>query len=236
MRVPCQMVAEILVQLTEQVDVGVTTFELESLALAAVKKRKAKAAFKGYCGFPYALCCSVNEQVVHGMPSKKPLLSGDILSIDFGVFYDDYYGDAAVTIAVGDVSDQAVGLITNTEKALDAGISSAVVGGRLFDISYAIQSFVENKGFSVVRDFVGHGIGKSLHEDPQIPNYGVPGTGVSLKPGMVLAIEPMINLGSYDVKVLEDGWTVVTCDGNLSAHFEHTVAITENGPEILTRL
>lgn len=236
MRVPCQMVAEILAQLTEQVDVGVTTFELESLALAAVKKRKAKAAFKGYCGFPYALCCSVNEQVVHGMPSKKPLLSGDILSIDFGVFYDDYYGDAAVTIAVGDVSDQAVGLITNTEKALDAGISSALVGGRLFDISYAIQSFVENKGFSVVRDFVGHGIGKSLHEDPQIPNYGVPGTGVSLKPGMVLAIEPMINLGSHDVKVLEDGWTVVTCDGNLSAHFEHTVAITENGPEILTRL
>lgn len=236
MRVPCKMVAEILAQLTEQVDVGVTTFELESLALAAVKKRKAKAAFKGYCGFPYALCCSVNEQVVHGMPSKKPLLSGDILSIDFGVFYDDYYGDAAVTIAVGDISDQAVGLITNTEKALDAGISSAVVGGRLFDISYAIQSFVENKGFSVVRDFVGHGIGKSLHEDPQIPNYGVPGTGVSLKPGMVLAIEPMINLGSYDVKVLEDGWTVVTCDGNLSAHFEHTVAITENGPEILTRL
>jgi len=236
MRVPCQMVAEILAQLTEQVDVGVTTFELESLALAAVKKRKAKAAFKGYCGFPYALCCSVNEQVVHGMPSKKPLLSGDILSIDFGVFYDEYYGDAAVTIAVGDVSDQAVGLITNTEKALDAGISSAVVGGRLFDISYAIQSFVENKGFSVVRDFVGHGIGKCLHEDPQIPNYGVPGTGVSLKSGMVLAIEPMINLGSYDVKVLEDGWTVVTCDGNLSAHFEHTVAITENGPEILTRL
>ncbi len=230
------MVAEILTLLSEKIVVGVTTLELEALALAEVKKRKAKAAFKGYCGFPYALCCSVNEQVVHGMPNKTPLLSGDVVSIDFGILYDEYYGDAAVTVAVDEVTDQASMLIRATEESLYCGINSAVVGGRLFDISSAIQTFVEHKGFSVVRDFVGHGIGKNLHEDPQIPNYGIPGTGIRLKPGMVLAIEPMINVGRYDVKVLEDGWTVVTCDNSLSAHFEHTVAITENGPEILTRL
>jgi methionyl aminopeptidase len=230
------MVAEILSLLVERIKPGVTTLELEELALSEVDKRKAKAAFKGYCGYPYALCCSLNNQVVHGMPTKKPLVSGDILSIDFGVLYDDYFGDSAVTVAVGDVTIAADSLLQATKRSLYLGIEKAVSGGRLFDISYAVQSFVEQKGYSVVRDFVGHGIGRKLHEDPQIPNYGVPGTGVRLKSGMVLAIEPMINAKSHQVDVLDDGWTVVTSDGGLSAHFEHTVAITDNGPEILTHI
>jgi methionyl aminopeptidase len=236
MKVPCRMVAEILVLLAEHVKPGITTYELESIAYAETLKRKAKAAFKGYSNYPSALCCSPNEQVVHGMPSKVPLKSGDILSLDFGILYDDFYGDAAITLPVGDVSVESKMLLQATEASLYEGISKAVPGNRLFDISHAIQVYVEQRGFSVVRDFVGHGIGRKLHEDPQIPNYGQPGTGVRLKPGMVLAIEPMINEKSYDVKVLEDGWTVVTCDGGLSAHFEHTVALTDNGPEILTRI
>jgi methionyl aminopeptidase len=173
---------------------------------------------------------------VHGLPNKIPLKSGDILSLDFGVVYDGFYGDAAVTIPVGNISESARSLIDVTEQSLYASIAEAVPGNRLGDVSYAVQHFVESKGYSVVRDFVGHGIGRNLHEDPQIPNYGFPGKGVKLKPGMVLAIEPMINEKSHEVKVLADNWTVVTCDGGLSAHFEHTVAITENGPEILTRL
>lgn len=236
MKVPCRMVAEILCLLAEQVTPGISTYDLEVLACAETLKRKAKAAFKGYSNFPSALCCSPNDQVVHGMPSKVPLKSGDILSLDFGILYDDFYGDAAITLPVGNVSVETKMLLQATEESLLAGISKAVPGNRLFDISHAIQFYVEKRGFSVVRDFVGHGIGKKLHEDPQIPNYGQPGTGVRLKPGMVLAIEPMINEKTHDVKVLEDGWTVVTCDGGLSAHFEHTVAITENGPEILTRV
>jgi methionyl aminopeptidase len=235
MKVPCNMVAEILGLLAELVRPGISTYELDAFACSETIKRKAKAAFKGYCNYPSALCCSPNDQVVHGMPSKVPLKSGDILSLDFGVLYDDFYGDAAITLPVGDVSPEARKLIQATEEALYAGISKAVPGNRLCDISHAVQSYVEQRGFSVVRDFVGHGIGRKLHEDPQIPNYGLPNTGVRLKPGMVLAIEPMINERSYEVKVLADGWTVVTCDGGLSAHFEHTVAITENGPEILTR-
>lgn len=230
------MVAEILGLLAERVKPGITTYELEAIACAETNKRKAKAAFKGYSNYPSALCCSPNDQVVHGMPSKVPLQSGDILSLDFGILYDDFYGDAAITLPVGNVSDEAKKLLEATEDSLYAGISKAVAGNRLFDISHAIQDYVEQRGFSVVRDFVGHGIGRKLHEDPQIPNYGHPGTGIRLKPGMVFAIEPMINERSYDVKVLKDGWTVVTCDGGLSAHFEHTVAITDNGPEILTRI
>jgi len=236
MKVPCRMVAEILGLLAEQVTPGISTYDLESFAYAETLKRKAKAAFKGYSNYPHALCCSPNDQVVHGMPSKVPLKSGDILSLDFGILYDDFYGDAAITLPVGDVSVDTKLLLQATEESLLVGISKAVSGNRLSDISHAIQVYVEQRGFSVVRDFVGHGIGRKLHEDPQIPNYGQPGTGVRLKPGMVLAIEPMINEKSYDVKVLEDGWTVVTCDGGLSAHFEHTVAITDNGPEILTRV
>jgi methionyl aminopeptidase len=182
------------------------------------------------------LCCSPNDQVVHGLPNKNPLSSGDILSLAFGVVYDDFYGDAAITVPVGAVSPEAAKLIAVTESSLYAAIDMAVPGNRLGDVSSAVQSYVESRGFSVVRDFVGHGIGRSLHEDPQIPNYGQPGKGVRLKPGMVLAIEPMINEKSFEVRVLQDNWTVVTCDGGLSAHFEHTVAVTENGPEILTRL
>ncbi|MBL0225019.1 MAG: type I methionyl aminopeptidase [Geobacteraceae bacterium] len=236
MKVPCRMVAEILGLLAEHVEPGISTFELDAIAYAETLKRKAKAAFKGYCNYPSALCCSPNDQVVHGMPSKEPLKSGDILSLDFGILYDDFYGDAAITLPVGDVSAETKRLLQATEESLIAGISQAIPGNRLFDVSHAIQSHVEQRGFSVVRDFVGHGIGRNLHEDPQIPNYGQPGTGIRLKPGMVLAIEPMINEKSFAVKVLEDGWTVVTCDGGLSAHFEHTVAVTENGPEILTRI
>jgi methionyl aminopeptidase len=230
------MVAEILGLLAEQVVPGVSTYELEAFAYAETLKRKAKPAFKGYCNYPSSLCCSPNNQVVHGIPSKVPLKSGDILSLDFGVLYDDFYGDAAITLPVGDVTIETKKLLQATEESLSSGIAMAVPGNRLFDISYAIQTYVEQRGFSVVRDFVGHGIGRKLHEDPQIPNYGQPGTGVRLKPGMVLAIEPMINQKSYEVKVLDDAWTVVTCDGGLSAHFEHTVAITDNGPEILTRV
>ena len=236
MRASCRIVAEILELLKERVAPGVTTLELEQLAVSETRKRKALPAFKGYGGFPYALCCSPNDRVIHGMPNAIPLCEGDILSIDFGVQYDEFYGDAAVTLPVGGVSAAAQDLLVATEQSLYRGIEKAVASGKLFDISHAVQSCVESRGYSVVRDFVGHGIGKKLHEDPQVPNYRTAGKGVRLKPGMTLAIEPMVNQGSYAVKVLEDGWTAVTADGKLSAHFEHTVAITDNGPEILTRL
>jgi len=230
------MVAEILAIVAEQVKPGVTTRDLDRIASEEAGKRKAKPAFKGYQGYPSSLCCSPNSEVVHGMPTDKPLSSGDIISLDFGILFDGFYGDAAVTLPVGDVSSIAKDLISVTEQSLYAGIKQAEIGNRLFDISHAVQDYVEKRGYSVVRDFVGHGIGKSLHEDPQIPNYGSPGKGVPLKAGMVLAIEPMINQKSHQVKVLKDGWTVVTLDGGLSAHFEHTVAITDKGPDILTRL
>jgi methionyl aminopeptidase len=236
MRVACSIVAEVLEGLSALVSPGVTTYDLERFASAEALKRNSKCAFRGYHRYPSSLCCSPNNQVVHGLPSKDPLKSGDILSLDFGVIYDDYFGDAAITVPVGDVSDDAKKLISATEESLYAAIEMAIPGNRLGDVSFAVQDYVECRGYSVVRDFVGHGIGRSLHEDPQIPNYGFPGKGVKLKPGMVLAIEPMINEYSYEVKVLDDDWTVVTCDGGLSAHFEHTVAITENGPEILTRI
>jgi methionyl aminopeptidase len=236
MRSACRIVAEILLLLREQVKPGVTTMELDELANAETLRRKAKPAFKGYCNYPYALCCSPNDQVVHGMATKVPLKEGDILSLDFGVLYNDFYGDAAMTVPVGGISAAAHTLLKTTEESLYAGIDKAVPGGRLYDISHAVQSHVEAKGFSVVRDFVGHGIGRHLHEDPQVPNFGTVGTGVRLKAGMVLAIEPMVNEKSYEVRILEDGWTVLTCDGGLSAHFEHTVAITDKGPEILTRI
>lgn len=235
MKVPCLIVAEILELLSEKVAPGITTRELDGIALAEAKKRKCKPAFKGYCSYPDSLCCSPNNQVVHGLPNNDPLKNGDILSLDFGVLYDDFFGDAAVTLPVGSISTDAEKLLNVTRESLFKGIDYAVPGGRLHDISSAIQLFVESHGFSVVRDFVGHGIGRNLHEDPQVPNYGSAGTGVKLKPGMVLAIEPMINQQGYQVKVLDDGWTVITADGGLSAHFEHTVAITKDGPLILTR-
>lgn len=236
MKVPCVMVAEVLEMLKESVRPGVSTLALNEIAENEALRRGAKPAFKGYSGYPFTLCCSVNDQVVHGMPSTRPLQDGDIVSLDFGVFYDGFYGDAAVTLPVGDVSANATRLLRTTEESLYAAIDAANPSNRLSDISHAVQNYVEARGFSVVRDFVGHGIGKQLHESPQVPNYGLPGRGVRLKPGMVLAIEPMINEKGPAVRVLNDGWTAVTCDGGLSAHFEHTVAITEHGPEILTKL
>jgi methionyl aminopeptidase len=236
MRTSCRIVAEVLELLKEHVKPGITTRELEEIAIKYTLKRGGKAAFKGYCNYPSALCCSPNQQVVHGIPTREPLHPGDILSLDFGVLYDDFYGDAAVTLPVGIVSERALALISVTEESLYKGIEKAFPGNRLSDVSHAIQQYVEMRGFSVVRDFVGHGIGRSLHEEPQIPNYGSPAKGVKLRAGMVLAIEPMINEKSYEVKVLDDGWTVVTSDGGMSAHFEHTVAITDKGPDILTRL
>lgn len=236
MRIANRIVAEVLEAIREIVRPGITTDELNSFAEERLKERKAKSAFKGYRGYPKALCTSVNTQVVHGVPNKTPLKDGDLLSLDFGVYYSGFFGDAAITVPVGTVSKEAMKLKEVAEKALYKGIEKAFQGNRLSDISHAVQSFVEGNGFSVVRDFVGHGIGRSLHEEPQIPNYGPPGVGIKLKVGMVLAIEPMINAGGCEVKVLQDGWTAVTKDGSLSAHFEHTVAITESGPVILTSL
>jgi methionyl aminopeptidase len=233
----CQIVGEILNRLLEHVKPGISTWELDAISEELASKKHAKPAFKGYHGYPFALCTSVNDEVVHGMPSKRRRLKeGDIVSLDFGVVFEGYYGDAAVTVPVGAVSEEASRLCTVTEESLYEGISQAVAGNRLTDISHAIQQYVEKRGFSVVREFVGHGIGQHLHESPQIPNYGPPGKGVKLKPGMVLAVEPMINAGGADVEVLEDRWTAVTRDGRLSAHFEHTIAISDDGPLILTQL
>ncbi|MEK7847186.1 MAG: type I methionyl aminopeptidase [Nitrospinota bacterium] len=236
MKIPNKLVAEVLEEITKKIRAGITTIELDRLAEAIIIKRGGIPAFKGYRGYPNTLCISVNEQVVHGIPSKRRLEEGDIVSIDLGIYYEGYYGDAAVTLGIGEISPEAERLLTATRKALDTGIKKAHIGNYLSDISHAIQSHVEEEGFSVVRAFVGHGIGTSLHEDPQVPNFGEAGTGSLLKSGMVLAIEPMVNAGGSDVEVLEDDWTVVTRDRSLSAHFEHTVAITDNGAEILTKL
>ncbi|MRS01756.1 type I methionyl aminopeptidase [bacterium] len=234
MKVPCQIVAETLELLRQKIRPGITTSALDQIAERQAGKSNATPAFKGYSGYPFSLCCSVNDQVVHGFPTTEELRPGDILSIDFGVVYDGFYGDAAITVAVGSVSTEALALIKVTEEALYKGIEKATAINHLSDISSAVQCHAEKSGFSVVREFVGHGIGRSLHESPQVPNFGKPGRGVKLKPGMVLAIEPMINQKGPGVKVLSDGWTAVTLDGGLSAHFEHTVAITESGPQILT--
>jgi methionyl aminopeptidase len=218
------------------VKVGATTMDLERVAVAKMKELGVKSAFLGYGGYPAVLCTSVNEQVIHGIPHEENVLhEGDIVSVDCGVIVDGYYSDAAVTHPVGAISPKVEKLLRVTEASLYAGIDKAVVGGRLFDISNAVQVICEAEGYGIVRDFVGHGIGKHMHEDPQVPNYGDAGKGPRLKAGMVLAIEPMINLGTADVKVLKDGWTAITTDGSVSAHFEHTVAITKDGPVILTR-
>jgi len=218
------------------VRVGATTMDLERAAVAKVQELGVKAAFLGYHGYPAVLCTSVNDQVIHGIPNDKSVLhEGDVVSVDCGVIVDGYYSDAAVTHPVGTISPKVEKLLRVTEASLYAAIDKAVVGGRLFDISNAVQVMCEAEGYGIVREFVGHGIGRSMHEDPQLPNYGDPGKGPRLKAGMVLAIEPMINIGSAEVKVLEDGWTAVTIDGSVSAHFEHTVAITKDGPVILTR-
>ena len=234
MRAAGRIVAETLALLKSRICPGATTAELDRLAVKECKRQGAKPAFKGYGGFPYAICSSPNDQVVHGFADNKPLQEGDILSIDFGVLYKGFYGDSAITVAVGELDDETQRLVTVTRESLEKAIEKAVPNGRLSDVSHAVQSWVEPKGFSVVREVVGHGIGRNLHEAPQIPNYGQAGQGPRLKTGMTLAIEPMINAGVPGVKILEDGWTAVTLDGKRSAHFEHTVAITDNGPEILT--
>ena len=231
-----RIVAEVLSVLRERIKPGVTTRELDKIAESVTEKRGAKPAFKGYRGYPYSLCASVNEEVVHGMPSGRVLKEGDIVGLDFGVYYQGFYGDAAVTLPVGRVSEEAARLMRVTEQRLYAAIEQASSGNRLGDISAAVQETAESAGYSVVRDFVGHGIGRNMHEDPQIPNFGKKGRGIELQTGMILAIEPMVNAGRYRVKILPDGWTVITEDGSLSAHFEHSVAITDNGPEILSRL
>jgi len=230
------IVARTLVKLEKMIEAGITTLELDSEAEKSVRAEGARPSFKGYKGFPSALCASINHEVVHGIPSKRKLKNGDIIKLDLGTEYEGYYGDAAVSVAVGKVSDRARKLMKTTREALNKGIEQARAGNHLSDISHAVGSFAESRGFSVVKDYVGHGIGKSPHEDPQIPNFGPSGKGPLLKEGMVLAIEPMINCGTYRVELLDDNWTVVTKDRELSAHFEHSIAITESGPDVLSEL
>ena len=236
-RASSRLVAETLQRLSEAIQPGRTTIELDRLAESCVTKHGAVAAFKGYRGFPASVCVSINEEVVHGIPSpSRRLEEGDIVSLDFGVLKDGYYGDAALTVPVGDVSDEAQRLLRIARESLYNGIDQAKEGAHLGDISHAIQQHAEGAGYFVVRAFVGHGIGAHLHEAPQVPNFGPPGQGPTLRPGMVLAIEPMVNAGTHDVRTLDDKWTVVTADRSLSAHFEHTIAITNNGTEILTQM
>ena len=235
MRKASELVGAILAELEAAVAPGVSTKDLDTLAEKLTRDAGAVPAFKGYRGYPATLCASVNEQVVHGIPSPKPLADGDIVSLDIGVKLAGYYGDSAVTVPVGNVDPRTLQLLAVTREALDKAIAQARAGKRLSDIGHAVQAHVEAHGFSVVREFVGHGIGEELHEDPQVPNYGQPGRGPKLAEGMVLAIEPMVAMGRPDVRVLSDGWTAVTRDGSLAAHFEHTVAITAGEPLVLTR-
>ncbi len=231
-----RIVASTLQGLKAYVKPGMTTLMLDVFAEKQIVEAGGIPAFKGYRNFPATLCVSVNEEVVHGIPSGKVLKDGDIVGMDLGVILDGFYGDAAITVPIGEVDEKILRLLDVTEKSLYAGISQGLAGGRLSDISHAVQSAVEPQGYSIVTDFVGHGIGRSLHEEPQIPNFGPKGKGPRLKEGMVLAIEPMVNIGKPEVEVLEDGWTAVSSDRSLSAHFEHTVAITNNGPVILTQV
>jgi len=236
LRVSNRIAAEALAELKKLIQPGVKTSELDRFAEALVREKGAKPAFKGYNDYPNTLCTSINEAVVHGIPSARELREGDIISLDIGTIFAGYYGDAAVTLPVGRVSREAERLLQVTHAALDLAISKAKPGNRLSDISHAIQEYVEDHDMCVVKAFVGHGIGKALHEEPQIPNFGSPGKGPILRPGMVLALEPMVNLGTSEVVLLEDKWTAISKDRSLSAHFEHTVAITEEGNEVLTSL
>ncbi|GIM29915.1 methionine aminopeptidase [Clostridium polyendosporum] len=234
MRKAGKLCGETLLLLEEKIRPGITTAELDKIAEEFITKHGAKPSFKGLYGFPGSLCISVNEAVVHGIPGKHKLKEGDIVSVDCGVFLGGFHGDAARTFAVGKVSDKAQQLIDVTRDCFFKGLEKAYVGNKLTDISHEIQQYVESAGFSVVRDYVGHGIGRDVHEDPEVPNFGRSGRGPKLTAGMVLAIEPMVNIGTYNVKTLSDDWTVVTADGSLSAHYENTVAILPNGPEVLT--
>jgi methionyl aminopeptidase len=235
MRRSNQVVAEVREMLRGMIRPGITTGELDETADTFFRKVGGRSAFKGYRGYPKSICTSVNQEIVHGIPGDRKLVEGDIVGIDIGVLLDGYYGDTATTVPVGKISASAARLLKVTEEALFAAIEMARPDGHLHDIGGAVQGHVERAGYSVVRDFVGHGIGQALHEEPQVPNFGVPGTGLRLKPGMVLAIEPMVNEGKAEVRVLSDGWTAVTADGKLSAHFEHSIAITENGPIVLSK-
>ncbi|RKY49024.1 MAG: type I methionyl aminopeptidase [Candidatus Neomarinimicrobiota bacterium] len=230
----CRIAYRTVMMLGKYIKPGIKTSELNSIAEDFILKNGARPAFKGYKGYPATICTSINEEVVHGIPGDRKLKEGDIISVDIGTCRNGYYGDVAFTFPVGEVDDEKKRLMDVTRESLYKGIEKAAPGNRLSDISHAIQSYVEANGFSVVRSLVGHGIGRNLHESPEVPNYGAPGMGPELKPGMCLAIEPMVNAGMYEVYTLDDGWTVVTLDGRPSAHFEHTVAITENGPVILT--
>jgi methionyl aminopeptidase len=235
MRVANQLVADVLAVLEQAIEPGVTTLDLDRMAEKLLRDAGAVPAFKGYRGYPATLCASINEEVVHGIPSAaRALKSGDIISLDMGAKIDGFYGDSAVTVAVGSVPERTAALLRVTKESLERAIGEVRVGGRLSDVGHAVQTWVEQHGFSVVREFVGHGIGEKLHEDPQIPNYGQPGRGPKLVAGMVLAIEPMVAMGKPETRVLGDGWTAVTRDGSLAAHFEHTVAVRADGPLVLT--
>ena len=234
MRRAGRVVGETLEILQAAVRPGMTTQELDEIAEREIRARGAIPSFKGYRGFPATICTSINSEIVHGIPGNRALKQGDLIKLDAGAIVEGYHGDAAVTVPVGEVSEEALKLIETTERSLQAGIAEAKAGNRIHDIGAAVQTTAEGAGFSVVREYVGHGIGRALHEDPPVPNYGKPGTGLKLEPGLVIAIEPMVNVGTYETRLLPDGWTVVTADGALSAHFEHTIAITEDGPEVLT--
>ena len=232
-----RMVRQVLGEIREHARPGATTLELEKFVARRFKELGARSAFKGYRGYPCVLCASVNDEIIHGIPSdRRTLKEGDILSLDTGVILDGYYGDSAITIPIGAISESAQRLMKVTEEALELALDKVRLGNRLGDVSATVQHHAEKNGYAVVREFVGHGIGKSMHEEPQIPNYGQPGHGPLLKEGMVFAIEPMVNAGGAGVRVLDDNWTAVTADGKLSAHFEHMVAVTQNGPDVLTRL
>ena len=235
MREACRISAGALKLIGTAIEPGVTTAELDRLAEDYILSQGAVPNFKNYHGYPATACISINNEVIHGIPTeKRKICAGDIVSVDLGALFEGYHGDNAATFACGDISAEAQRLIDTTRESLYEGIKMARAGGRIGDISHAIQSYVEARGYSVVRDFVGHGVGTSLHEAPEVPNFGTAGRGVRLLPGMTLAIEPMVNMGKHDVKVMPDGWTVLTKDGSLSAHFEHTVAITTDGPQIMT--
>jgi methionyl aminopeptidase len=236
MRAAGQLVGRVLQQLRAMVAPGITTLEVDQAAERMIRDAGALPTFKGYNGFPFSICASVNEQVVHGFPSKYKLQEGDIFSIDVGATLEGFVGDTATTVAVGKVSEDRLRLMHITEECLQLAIEQCRPGNHLGDIGFAVQSHAEAQGYSIVRDYVGHGIGRRMHEDPQIPNYGKPGKGPKIKRGYVFALEPMVNMGSLHTKTLKDGWTVVTVDGQPSAHFEHTVAITDDGPEVLTRV
>jgi methionyl aminopeptidase len=237
LRRSAHIVVQVLDEMRHQVRPGITTLTLESFADKRLAELGVKAAFKGYRGYPSSLCASVNSEVIHGIPSgRRKLQPGDIVSLDLGVVLDGYYGDSALTVPVGDIDEPVRRLLRVTQECLELGIQQAKAGNRVGDISAAVQRHAESNGYSVVREFVGHGVGRALHEEPQVPNYGASGHGPLLKPGMVIAIEPMLNVGGAAVRVLEDRWTAVTVDGGYSAHFEHMVAITSNGADVLTRL